>query len=474
MSLLTDLLRRFRIGTQIDSDPVPGEPIPGSTERGFRPYPSERNRRLNMALAQVDIAHKQKVADIRDMDQRDGRVKKIHSKTARAAVKGGLKLVFKGTEDARINDAWRQFLKRCSLDNDAKLRSHARGTLIEGNLALQWVLDNNRQVAECVRMPSETIIPNADATGQFKDVNRAFIQIDPMTGQEAASFALWQMKFGRLDPDNWDDHGSYGRPYLDSDREVWRKLIHTEENLVIRRNHRAPLRMFHVLEGATAKELEAYRDEIEQDMNDSDQVKTDYYSNKPGSVSAIQGDENLDQIADVAYLLDTFFAGTPAPKSLFGYVSDARADVVEQLKRDYFDEVDALQDALAEAYTHGFCLDLLLQGINPDAYEFTVEFTQRMTETKAQRTDNALKLQAIGTSKQTAMEEAGINYESEKLRIEQERKKLDPYPDPGAIGAQPNVSITPPAKPTGDSSTTITNDSPNNNRLEVATRSDVA
>ena len=474
MSLFTDLLRRLKVGIQVDANPVPGEPIRGSTERGFRPYPVDRNRRLFQALLQVDLDHRQKVTDIRMMDQRDGRVKKIHSKTARAAVKGGLQLVFKGTEEPVINDAWRQFLKRCSLDNDAKLRSHARGALIEGNLALQWVLNNDKRVAECVRMPSETIIPNADADGQFKDVTKAFIQIDTMTGQETASFALWQMKLGRLDPDNWDDHGSYGRPYLDSDREVWRKLIHTEENLVIRRNHRAPMRMLHLLEGASDERLNGYKDRTEQEMNDSDQVKTDYYMNDAGAITAIQGDANLDQIADVSYLLDTFFAGTPAPKSLFGYVSDLRADVVEELKRDYFDEVDALQDALAEAYTHGFCLDLLLQGINPDAYDFTIKFSERLTETLNQRTDRALKQQALGASKVTTFETAGIDPTIEDLRLEEERSQLDPFPMPGSIGAQPNVSVTPPARETGESATTITNDSPSNNRLEVATRSNAA
>ena len=39
--------------------------------------------------------------------------------------------------------------------------------------------------------------------------------------------------------------------------------------------------------------------------------KHNYYSNKKGSVQAVQGDANLDQIADVVHLLDTFFSGAP-------------------------------------------------------------------------------------------------------------------------------------------------------------------
>ncbi|PIN63680.1 hypothetical protein CKQ90_33395, partial [Klebsiella pneumoniae] len=34
----------------------------------------------------------------------------------------------------------------------------------------------------------------------------------------------------------------------------------------------------------------------------------DFFLNKKGSVTSVSGDANLDQIADVSYLLDTFFA----------------------------------------------------------------------------------------------------------------------------------------------------------------------
>jgi hypothetical protein len=54
----------------------------------------------------------------------------------------------------------------------------------------------------------------------------------------------------RLDLDNLDEFGSMGRPFLEACGKTWRELVMTEEDLVIRRRMRAPLRLAHVLEGA--------------------------------------------------------------------------------------------------------------------------------------------------------------------------------------------------------------------------------
>src|SRR5689334_2451873 len=98
-------------------------------------------------------------------------------------------------------------------------------------------------------MASETLLPNVAPNGRFKDPRIAYEQYDLSTGTKVAAFALWQLTLVRLTPDNFDDLGAMGRPYLDASRAVWKKLIMTEEDLVMRRRQRAPLRMAHVLEG---------------------------------------------------------------------------------------------------------------------------------------------------------------------------------------------------------------------------------
>jgi hypothetical protein len=261
----------------------------------------------------------------------------------------------------------------------------------------------------------------------------------------------------RLTPQNYDDYGSLGRPYLDAARGPWKKLTMTEEDLVIRRRSRAPQRKVHVLEGASNEELEEYKARVEKDQLEGN--TTDYYMNKKGSVSALEGDANLDQIADVAHLLDTFFSGAPAPKGLFGYASDLQRDILEDLKQDFYDELDALQDTLAMAYEIGFQLELLLRGINPEAADVQVVFAERRTETANQAADRALKYQALGAPTTTVWETAGLDPKEQLERRQAEQESSDPYPDPNSIGEESGnrnqVKVTPGNRRKGESATDV-------------------
>lgn len=436
--------------------PVPPSSFAGgglaTTETGQRTTPQGRIEAITRRFW-VDPRLRAQILDIRKMDRRDGRVKKIHNRLARDAIRGGLQLV-QPTPNRRVKNAWEGFAQRLKLANVQKLKSDARGLVMEGNLPMQWVLGPDNHVVAGVRMPSETIKPVVTPEGRFKDPSHAFEQLDITTSKTVATFPLWQLTVGRLDPDNYDDHSAMGRPYLDASRETWLKLTMTEEDLVIRRRERAPLRTSHVLEGASEDELMAYKDRVEDDQKD---ITTNYYSNKRGAVTAVQGDANLDQIADVSYLLDTFFAGGPAPKGLFGYTEGLARDILEDLKRDYYDEVDLTQAELADVYRAGFNLELLLAGINPDAYEFDIRFAERRTETANQAADRALKYQALGLSKTTQIETLGMDPADEKKRLEEEASEDDPYPEPNNINAPPRVSVTPGNARKGESATAISN-----------------
>jgi len=359
-------------------------------------------------------------------------------------------------ENQQIIHAWERFIKRCNLTKIQKLESDARGLVMEGNLPLQWVLDKQNQVIQGIRMPTETIRPNVGANGTFTSINNAYSQIDITAGKEIAQFALWQLSLVRLTPDNFDDKGSLGRPYLDATRGTWQQLRMTEEDLVIRRRQRAPLRTSHVLEGATNPELEEYRESLENEQQD---ITSNYISNRKGGVTPIQGDANLDQIADVSYLLDTFFAGSPAPKGLFGYVGDLNRDILEDLKKDYYEEIDALQDTQAEAYAHGFNLDLLLQGINPQDINYTIKFAERRTDTPNQRADLGLKYQAMGVPSKMLWQQAGLDANKVMAARKAQENSDDPYPEKTEEETtpknRPNISITPGNKPKGESATSI-------------------
>lgn len=443
--------------------PIAGQGVRGGSESGSRVSPDDGIKRLYRQMY-VDIELRQTILDIRRMDKLDPRVKSIHRRTSRAAAKGGLKLTAAGSP-AWLQREFNGFVMRLHLDRRDKLESDMRGLMMEGNLPLQWVLDADQSmVASCARMPSETIVPLVGPTGLFTDPTKAYEQHDIYASAPLAKFALWQLTVARLTPDNYDDFGCLGRPYLDATRGIWQKLTMTEEDLVIRRRMRAPLRMSHVLENAGEEDLNNYKAEVERDQAAGN--FRDYFLNKKGTVSAVQGDANLDQIADVDMLLDSFFSGAPAPKGLFGYTKDLARDVLDDLRTDFYDELDALQDNTAWTYEQGFRLHLLLMGKNPDAYDFYVEFAERRTDTPNQRADLALKYQALGLPRETVWGAAGIDVAAATLAKDEEMKSADPYPDGDGGGdpindtpepqpGAPLVSVTPGNARKGESATNI-------------------
>ena len=225
---------------------------------------------------------------------------------------------------------------------------------------------------------------------------------------------------------------------------------------------RAPLRLMHVLPGATDDQVKDYRAENEREQ---EHIRTDFYVNrKDGKVDALQGDANLDQNKDVVLLMDAFFAGSPLPKGLMGYTDGLARDILEDLKRDYYEEVDSFQDTLAFAYEQIFRLHLLLRGINPDAEDFCLAFKERSTETESQRADRGLKLRALNLPLGMVWESLGFDpaYVRERTEDEAEwnRENLDPYPgEPGsdvAPGAA-RVKVTPGNQRKGESGTSIKN-----------------
>lgn len=441
----------------------------GTSERGMRVNPENQLRYLYRNMY-VDPGLRQSILDVRRMDRVDGRVKQIHSRVARDVIKGGVLLQLQEPSTV-ISRHWDQFSRALELNRMDKLKSDTRGLLMEGNLPLQWVLDRDLNIVSAVRMPAETIVPNVGQDGRFIDVRDAYRQIDLVNGGTRASFALWQLLLIRLDPDNYDDMGSMGRPYLDATRSTWRKLTMTEEDLVIRRRVRAPVRLSHVLEGATEPELAKYREDVETHKA---AITTDFYTNKKGSVTAIEGDSNLDQIKDVIYLLDTFFAGAPLPKGLGGYTEGLNRDILEDLMRVYFDDIDVIQDTISFGYEEGFRLHLMLQGINPDSVGMTVDFAERRTETPNQSVDRALKLKSMGLPDDMVWEMLGFDPAHVRARAAASPPRpSEATNDPTVAGAAtttardaperqrvprtPVVKITPQAGRGGESGTSIRN-----------------
>lgn len=423
---------------------------PGN-ERGARVAADTALHRMYREFA-VSTELREKIMLLRTMELRDGRVKAIHGRICRDTVRGGLVMQFASGNET-LKREWEGFAARLQLTRAQKLRSDARGLVAEGNLPLQLVLDDSQRVVAAVRMPAETIVPIVDMAGRFRDPAAAYEQRDVLSGKVLATFGAWNLQLARFDPLSFDDMGEMGRPFLDAAAETWRKLVMTEEDMVIRRRMRAPLRLSHILEGASDTELETYRKQVEGEKGD---VTTDFYANRRGGVTALQGDANLADIEDVVHLLDTFFAGTPAPKGLFGYTNGLARDVLEDLKRDYYDEVDHLQDTQAWEYEWCFRVHLLLKGVAPGPDEFSLRFAERRTETPNQVADLALKLSALGMPPPLVFEEMGYDPARILKAMEAWAKEHDPYPgEPTQPGAPTQVKVTPGNARKGESATSI-------------------
>lgn len=473
MGMLDGLIGRAKSAAAKFAGAAPAQLLPNenatqsstTSEIGRRPNPEDQLK-YAYRLMWVDPDLRQAILDIRDMDKLDARVKRIHNKIAKDVIKGGL-VMLQGEASNVLAHEWNIYQRRLQLNRVEKLKSDARGIVMEGNLPYQWVLDQNFNVAQGIRMPSETILPNIGGDGLFKDIQKAYIQFDIMTGQEQASFPLWQLHHARFDPDNFDDMGSLGRPMLDASRSIWQKLKMTEEDMVIRRKMRAPLRLAHVLKGASDIDVAAYRAQVEKDQAEG--TTTDYYMNREGGVTAIQGDSNLEQMADIVHILDSFFAGTPLPKGLMGYNKDMARDILEDLKRDYFDEIDVLQDTVSFVYESGFNLHLLLKGINPMDADFRITYKSRRTETMTQTVDIGLKMKALGYPQGMVYEYIGDDPAYVERRREWEAKNVDPYPGstaepPPQPDSKPvarhqgvTVKVTPGNGRKGESGTSISN-----------------
>jgi len=460
MDIVSNLVARIsRAPTAVKANPRSDGKTAAGAQQGSTVNETDRIARTYQRLY-VDPSLRAAILQLRQLDRQDGRVKTIHNKTSSMAVKGGLWL--QTTEPApKIQQHWRQFSTACHLDKRDKLKSDIRGLMMEGNLCMQWVLDpNQKAVIRGVRMPTETIKPLADDNGVFPDPLAAYEQIDPSSHRSIATFALWQLTVCRLDPNNYDDFGALGRPWLDAVRETLLKLRMTERDMVVRRNERAPMRTAHFLEGASASELKDYQAQVE---NDQKEITTNYYSNTKGAVTAVQGDENLDQIADVIYLLNAFFAAAPGDKAIFGYSDGLNRDILEDLQRAFFDELDALQDCAAMVYQTGFELHLLLNGINPDSIPgLCVQYSERRTETPNQATDRALKQSALGASQRTVWSTAGLDPDKELAQRKTEKASKDPYPDhedeeTDLDKTRQRVTITPGNQRKKESATNVSN-----------------
>lgn len=402
-----------------------------------------------------------KIEEIDNLDNTNGQVKQLHRKMAKFATRGGVSFVMTdGSENQRMADIANEWIKRVKLDKRKVRREHGVRLLKHGNLVIQNVVSDQKRVESLIVMPTTMMKPLLDEKGQFRSVEKAYVQTDFSGMMEMVTFAKWQISWGDIDKES---NEIYGRPVIDAERKRAYQIGMTDDDMVIRRRYRAPLRLLHKLLGMRNEEMEEYRRFNKESLENPNAINSDLFTNVEGGVTAIQGDTNLDQIADVQFANKKFYAGCGVSAHQFGLVEDdLNRDVYEDTLGDFYETIEDIQETLADTWEESLRLEFLLNGINADAYEWDLKLEGRKVETPNQQMDRGLKAKTMGLPLKFIITEIlRWPWEPIKAMMEEERANLDPYAELLANATNddstPNIKIVEGNAPGGDSATSVGN-----------------
>lgn len=385
----------------------------------------------------------------------DTRIKRANHVFASTAIRKGITVtVTSDVSESMANQAQEvinQVMRDCQVN--AKLLSWARILLKDGDLMLNPVVDfKEKKIRNIKRLPAITMQRNDDMTGNFPDLDKAFQQIDPISLQVLMEFPLWAINHIRYDHEEGE---RYGQSQYLACRGYWKKLKMTEEDLVVRRRTRAPLRRLHNVgdkdNPQSWDEINTYKEKNKIDLKT--QITTDYYGNGLVDIKNLDGDTNLDQIKDVEHLQEVYMIGTGTPLHILGFGQNVNRDIVEDQKDQFTKDTQELRGLLeygdSSPYSGlRFIFDfaLALQGIDPVLVEYNIRWQSDDNETSKDRVEkvtslrNSKNLSEPLVSRKTAVAilgkdlgletEAAIQAELEEL--DKEKKEVQAAADKAA------------------------------------------
>jgi len=321
---------------------------------------------------QVEHSRTDRVHQSRKMYDEDGRFKQICATIARDAVKGGFQLEL-GQPNAQAMEIAEALRDRLGLDK--RLDDWARLTLRDGDSMLEIGVSAERLIEEVTRKPTLKMHRNSDNRDRFSDPTKAYWYASQEYALyppgDAIWFAEWQIIHAR-----WEhDEGSrYGRPLMSSSRKAWKRVSEGETDVAVRRKTRAGMRYHHVVEGDDG-DVEAYKARNKAVLDNPFIGIADFFSNKPGGITSIQGDSNIGQIEDLIYHLDTWWIESPVQKAILGYGRDLNRDVLRDQKEQYDETLDGIKEWVADQIVKPLLeLQWLLAGILPDSLDYDIKW----------------------------------------------------------------------------------------------------
>lgn len=254
-----------------------------------------------------------------------------------------------------------------------------------GTAFWELVADTNFRISKVKPLPPHQMIRNETPYGDLME--EAFSQLDPKTNQVVARFAAWQICQGRYQRMN---NRLYGNSILEPGRPVYKKLQLMEDGLVIGRLYRSHMRFVIQIpvDGMNANDAETYLEKIKKKFrkrvryNPSTQKQEGFDApiaadddffiavRKEGinsDVKTVQGQGELDKIADIEYFQNKLFAVLAVPKAVLGFERDvnAKATLTEQ-DINFARRLLRMQQVMTDMIVHALNIVMILDGYDPE------------------------------------------------------------------------------------------------------------
>lgn len=333
------------------------------------------------------------IEDCRTLWLSDPRIFKSVKMFANEACRGGMKIEVFG-DDRRSKRAKIIAKRVMGMYKAPYLRGLALGLVLEGDLFMQYVLDQDERLVKVKRMPSIGMERLTDDADEIIDPNHSFEQIDSTTFERVAQFPEALMCHTRL---NHIDGDRYGVSEIIAIRRSIRLLGLLEQSQSIRRMTRAAIIRHHKLgdkekgAGVSDAKIKEYKNkngyvEGNQEPFDPMNPAKDYFTNAHVEIETLQEDQSIEKIDDLLHFQNVTQAGMPTPSVFYGVdVDRVNRDVVTDMREMYLKGTTVLNESVEENITHAFELALLTEGILPEYVEFKVTWSVSSLEEPTQR-----------------------------------------------------------------------------------------
>jgi hypothetical protein len=373
--------------------PTTAEAMPAARARPENPMAGMRGRQTR----------RETIEACRKMRQADTRAEALIGGLSRDAVRGGLRVSVTGApDDAAITTAQQiadDLLARLRVNE--RLDDWLRLVFDDGDLFLEHsiVLDGGRPlIAEVTRKPTLSTHRASDESDRFSDPARAFWCGESWDGKpqkDAIWFAQWQVTHARW---SHDEGQRYGRPLFASAVDSHKRVKEGEFDIAVRRKTRAGMRYIHKLIGATPDQVEEYKRINRDSLDDPYASLADFFLNFEGGIEVVQGDANLNEIADVLHHIRSWALASPLPLALLGYGENINRDVLKEQQQQYQRALEEVTAWAAGAFIKPLVeLQWLLLGIWPGSLTYAVSqvTTEIITaDTIRMAAEAAIKLRA--------------------------------------------------------------------------------